>query len=408
MPINTRAKRESALQVLRNWNAILPVPDSDIQAADRAQVLAIYSGIAILLRAGAFLLNEVDIWNRALGRIGESLIILTPITVASRKLITNISAENPPRVSSTAHGFVTGDRVLIRGENDATVADVNGRVFEIIKIDDNSYDLFEEDRSTRSSGGSGNGYAVKLDDTKAIRTCFHAWSMIRDEVFRAHAWNGMTKRGRLSRLGSAKTITGATNATEAVITVAAHGYSLGDTVLIEAVGGMTEINDRYYTIKSIETNTFELVGEDSSGYEAYSSGGTVKKALTPLKPDSDYEARYTLPADALRMLSLIDDSHDEEPWTVERDEVFCDITPTVPIRYIMNNRLQPEVFEALLVSALAARLSVEIVEELTQSGPKKDRLREQYEELMSLATGKDSQEDSPKEYTEDPWILSRA
>lgn len=69
-------------------------------------------------------------------------------------------------------------------------------------------------------------------------------------------------------------ITGATAANPVVITSASHGLSNGNVVRIEDVGGMTEINDREFTVANVTSNTFELSGEDGSSHTAYTSGGT--------------------------------------------------------------------------------------------------------------------------------------
>lgn len=78
-------------------------------------------------------------------------------------------------------------------------------------------------------------------------------------------------------LASAKTITGITKVTEAVIT-ATHDYSVGDYILIEAVGGMTQINNRVVRVKSVSTTvSFVAEGLDSTDFTTYTSGGTAKK-----------------------------------------------------------------------------------------------------------------------------------
>lgn len=81
---------------------------------------------------------------------------------------------------------------------------------------------------------------------------------------------------------STKTITGATAANPVVITSAAHGYSDGDDVFIAAVGGMTQVNQRTFTVSGATTDTFALtrydgVDVDGSAYSAYTSGGTVAR-----------------------------------------------------------------------------------------------------------------------------------
>lgn len=81
-----------------------------------------------------------------------------------------------------------------------------------------------------------------------------------------------------STYGSAKTTTIVTNATEAVVTAAAHGYSNGDVV--EITSGWGRLNKRVFRIKSSTTDTFVLEGADTSSTDIFPSGsgvGTVRK-----------------------------------------------------------------------------------------------------------------------------------
>tara|TARA_R100001126_G_scaffold94231_1_gene65053 strand:+ start:4093 stop:6585 length:2493 start_codon:yes stop_codon:yes gene_type:complete len=74
-----------------------------------------------------------------------------------------------------------------------------------------------------------------------------------------------------------KTVTAITKANPAVVTVSSHGYSNGDHIWLNDVGGMTEVNARRYTIANVTTNTFELSGVNSTNYTTYTSGGTAAK-----------------------------------------------------------------------------------------------------------------------------------
>jgi hypothetical protein len=76
---------------------------------------------------------------------------------------------------------------------------------------------------------------------------------------------------------AAKAITGISRANPAVVTCSAHGYSNGTRVSICGVAGMTQINNRVFTVANATTNTFQLSGVDSSAYSAYTSGGTVAR-----------------------------------------------------------------------------------------------------------------------------------
>ncbi len=76
---------------------------------------------------------------------------------------------------------------------------------------------------------------------------------------------------------TAKTITGATQASPVVITSTAHGFVNGDVVLIKGVVGMYEINAGAYVVAGAVANSFQLSGINGTGYHTYISGGTVAK-----------------------------------------------------------------------------------------------------------------------------------
>ena len=97
---------------------------------------------------------------------------------------------------------------------------------------------------------------------------------------------------------SSKTITNITQADPGVVTTsAAHGYSDDDLVYIADVNGMGEVNFRLFTVDVLTTTTFRLLDVaddeniDTTGYTAYSSGGTVARVYTVATPygSSDLE-----------------------------------------------------------------------------------------------------------------------
>jgi hypothetical protein len=343
-------------------------------------------------------IHEVDIWNRALSRLGDLRAIVEAGIAAS-----GATTANPVVVTTATHGYADDDLVMLRGFSPQTA--LNGRVFKIEELSTTTFSLLEEDGLLYGTYAAASDFAHRITGTKAVRACFDAWTDIRDEVLRAHPWNCLIKRSRLSRLAASKTVSSATAANPVVCTTsAAHGYSSGDIVLLEGFDQMTEVNDRYFTIVVVTTTTFQLAGEDGSDYTAESTGGTSKKALTPFTPDSDYGNRYALPTDSLRILELPDD-HDEE-WTIEGDWLLTDAGITVPIRYIQRVQ-DPTQYEPLLVSALSARLAVELAEELTQSNNKRDLAAREYEEILDKARQTDALEDSAKPYEEDDWVRAR-
>lgn len=81
--------------------------------------------------------------------------------------------------------------------------------------------------------------------------------------------------------GSAKTVTGITNATEAVVSAVAHGFSNGDYV--EVTSGWGRINKRAFRVKAAATDSFTLESCDTTNTEFFpagSSAGSVRKVTT--------------------------------------------------------------------------------------------------------------------------------
>lgn len=90
-------------------------------------------------------------------------------------------------------------------------------------------------------------------------------------------------------LEATKAITGASKANPGVITAVAHGYATGDWVYIAGVGGMTQLNGKYYKITKIDNDHFSLqtlngVNVDTTGYTTYTSGGTSARVYTLTTP----------------------------------------------------------------------------------------------------------------------------
>jgi hypothetical protein len=99
-----------------------------------------------------------------------------------------------------------------------------------------------------------------------------------------------------SALGTAKTITGISKATEAIVT-ATHDFSVGDFIVIDGVAGMVEINKRVIRIKAVSTTvSFTCEGLDSTAFSTWASGGTASKVSTFLAFDNATSFSYPEPA----------------------------------------------------------------------------------------------------------------
>lgn len=145
--------------------------------------------------------------------------------------ITGATRANPVVITASAHGFVNGDKVFIRGISGMT--QMNNRIVTVASAATNTF-------ATGVNGSGFSNYSSSSSD----------WA---------------TKC--------------ATSSCEVVVTSNSHGLSTGDTVYISGVSGMTEINGVAYTVTKIDNNTVKLDGAVGTGYGAYTSGGT----MTPCK-----------------------------------------------------------------------------------------------------------------------------
>jgi hypothetical protein len=75
-------------------------------------------------------------------------------------------------------------------------------------------------------------------------------------------------------------IRGITNANPAVVTMLEdHGLDNGDVVFLSGVTGMTQVDNLTFTVANKTGDTFELSGIDSTLYGTYSGGGTAAKRV---------------------------------------------------------------------------------------------------------------------------------
>ena len=89
--------------------------------------------------------------------------------------------------------------------------------------------------------------------------------------------------GQLSVLLDApKTGAGITQAAAAVVTVATHGYTTGDVVLLSNTTGMPQVGGQFYTITVTGANTF-TIPVNSSGFSAAATNVVARRvAVGPL------------------------------------------------------------------------------------------------------------------------------
>ena len=81
-----------------------------------------------------------------------------------------------------------------------------------------------------------------------------------------------------SAIAAAKTITGISKASEAVVSCTAHGYSNGDIVFL-LVEGMFQVDARVFRVSGVTTDSFKLEGENSTQFDDFIAGTVAKSTL---------------------------------------------------------------------------------------------------------------------------------
>ena len=107
--------------------------------------------------------------------------------------------------------------------------------------------------------------------------------------------------------GSAQNITAVTKANPGVVTISSHGYSNGDEIFLDNVGGMTELNGRNYKVANVTTNTFTLqnlfgTNINTTNFTTYTSGGAVDEIFevaTPYAAADVFNLRFAQSADVM-------------------------------------------------------------------------------------------------------------
>jgi hypothetical protein len=107
---------------------------------------------------------------------------------------------------------------------------------------------------------------------------------------------GTTDVADMGYTGIARAISGITNASPAVVKCAFHGFQDGDTVYINHVIGMLELNQGKYLVGYIDYANFELYDFntaneiDSTDFGEYVDGGSAVKVVSLFNTEGEYPA----------------------------------------------------------------------------------------------------------------------
>lgn len=131
-----------------------------------------------------------------------------------------------------------------------------------------------------------------------------------------------------------KNITAITQASPGVITSNSHGFSDGDEIYIDGVGGMIELNGRNYRVAGATSNTFTLTnlfGDaiDTTNFTAYTSGGTATEIFNVATPYAVADLpglRFVQSADTM---FIVHPSYAIRTLTRSADNNWTFATPTI-------------------------------------------------------------------------------
>lgn len=127
-----------------------------------------------------------------------------------------------------------------------------------------------------------------------------------------------------------------------------------------------------------------------------------------LAPDADaplfdYAYAFSVPADCLRVLPPSDTS---SGWVMENNKILTNAGDTLQLRYVTRVE-DPNAFDSIFREALAARIAMELCEELTQSNAKMQMVSAMYKQTMQEARKNNAFELSSAIPPDDPWVVAR-
>lgn len=246
-------------------------------------------------------------------------------------------------------------------------------------------------------GHDANVASFSASGSKAERWFNSNYEFLKQSLLREHGWKFAIKRA-VPAADSIRTITGATQASPVVITSEDHGFSNGEVIYIANVIGMTELNNRTFTVAGATTDTFQLSGEDGTGHTAYSSGGSAYGYVA-----TEFAYRFPLPTDCLRLLRV--GLYEQIEYRVEGGYIYTNES-AIHIEYISD--ADEALFDAQFVDLFAARLSAEISFFLTDNSTLTEQAWTIFNNKLSMARTMDSRQDTPRGIlSDDPWLISR-
>lgn len=316
-------------------------------------------------------------WNFAIRRqnISRHRITVTGITSAPVGVVTYTGTDPE-----------NGQRVEFPASSMTEMTEVNGKVYRINNLDKANKTFALADKDT----GADIDTSTYTDETTGAAI----------EVMPVFGWS---RKFFLPK--HTLTITAVTRANPAVVTFTGENPVDGDLILIQSVGGMTELNGNYYKISKLDlsgTKTFTLQDEDgnevdASAYTAYTSGGTAKTQglIRFIRADGFYG-----------LVSNIGNDGWSNDSTVERNQFYCNDDGPINIEFVWND-VDVNNWDPMFKEAVVCRLAREISTEIKQDDSNWQKLESSYQVAIRRAKMADAIESPPIAQIDDDYIIGR-
>ena len=251
------------------------------------------------------------------------------------------------------------------------------------------------------------------EGSKNADNCNAFWDYILDEVLEDYAWNFAKKTvtlnftsgfGYYGTTADTKDISAASAADPCQMTVTGHGWLSGQTVYIEDIVGMTELNDSVYEITKItDEDTIELTDINSTDMTTYVSGGTGIRMEVDPKYSSGYT--YDIPTDYLQALHLSDGVSEFEIMGTGNNRRLL---TTVKDAILVYTALESTTTNMLnrFISAMAWRLAAELAIPLGKKGAKQEHMMNMYSYVLGKKTVSDARSQKKSLDDSDSWLTA--
>lgn len=109
-------------------------------------------------------------------------------------------------------------------------------------------------------------------------------------------------------------VSAATKANPGVLTIVGNNYVIGDWIFIAGVGGMTQLNGRYFQVLNVAGSAVTLgtlggANLNTTGYTTYTSGGTAQRIYTLASPYTSADLPLIKFAQVIDQMVLCHPSH---------------------------------------------------------------------------------------------------